>query len=85
MAYIEHDAPIEGLNKITQKEGNAKKSIWAGLSIVTTEGGKATCINCAGGFCIAKEAEIWYTMLSGQAYSRCCRRHEEIEGVLIIR
>ncbi len=23
MAYIEHDFPIEGLNKIAQKEGNA--------------------------------------------------------------
>ncbi|MBM4466106.1 MAG: DUF1156 domain-containing protein, partial [Chloroflexi bacterium] len=28
MAYIEHDFPIEGLNKIAQKEGNAKKPIY---------------------------------------------------------
>jgi len=27
LAYIEHDFPIEGLNKIAQKEGNAKKPI----------------------------------------------------------
>ena len=27
MAYIERDFPIEGLNKIAQKEGNAKKPI----------------------------------------------------------
>jgi len=25
VAYIEHDFPIEELNKIAQKEGNAKK------------------------------------------------------------
>jgi len=28
LAYIEHDFPIEGLNKIAQKEGNAKKPIY---------------------------------------------------------
>ncbi len=28
MAYIEHDFPIEGLNRIAQKEGNAKKPIY---------------------------------------------------------
>jgi adenine-specific DNA methylase len=28
MPYIEHDFPIEGLNKIAQKEGNAKKPIY---------------------------------------------------------
>ena len=28
MAYIEHDFPIEELNKIAQKEGNAKKPIY---------------------------------------------------------
>jgi len=28
MSYIEHDLPIEGLNKIAQKEGNAKKPIY---------------------------------------------------------
>ena len=27
MAYIEHDFPIEGRNKIAQKEGNAKQPI----------------------------------------------------------
>lgn len=26
-AYIEHDFPIEGPNKIAQKEGNAKKPV----------------------------------------------------------
>ncbi len=28
MAYIERDVPIEGLNKIAQKEGNAKQPIY---------------------------------------------------------
>ena len=28
MAYIEHDFPIEGLNKIAQKEGTAKTPIY---------------------------------------------------------
>ena len=28
MSYIEHDFPIEGLNNIAQKEGNAKKPIY---------------------------------------------------------
>jgi len=28
MSYIEHDFPIEELNKIAQKEGNAKKPIY---------------------------------------------------------
>ena len=28
MVYIEHHFPIEGLNKIAQKEGNAKKPIY---------------------------------------------------------
>jgi hypothetical protein len=27
LVYIEHDFPIEGLNKIAQKEGNAKEPI----------------------------------------------------------
>jgi hypothetical protein len=27
VAYIEHDFPIEGLNRTAQKEGNAKKPI----------------------------------------------------------
>ena len=28
VAYIEHDFPIEGLNRTAQKEGNAKKPIY---------------------------------------------------------
>jgi len=28
MPYIEHDFPIEDLNRIAQKEGNAKKPIY---------------------------------------------------------
>jgi hypothetical protein len=28
MAYVKHDVPIEGLNKIAQKEGNARKLVY---------------------------------------------------------
>lgn len=24
--------------------------------------GKATCLNCTGGFCVAKQAKTWYTL-----------------------
>ena len=41
MAYIEHDFPIEGLNKIAQKEGNAKKPIYQMHS--GRRGGRAAC------------------------------------------
>jgi hypothetical protein len=50
LAYIEHDFPIEGLNKIAQKEGNARKPIyqmhngWARrLQLASVEKGAAMC------------------------------------------